>query len=82
MPEREGRRRQSVPPEWAVVFIPERRPETADLFFWIQFASLWERLAGISHHHRSEYLTKAKDCLEKAQVIRSKMSESNDTGHK
>jgi hypothetical protein len=62
-----------------VVFIRERRAETADLFFWVQFASLWDRLAEISHQHRSEYLIKAKDCLERARLIKSKMSESDDT---
>ena len=64
---------------WAVVCTPERRAHESDYFFWVQLASLWERLAEFSHEHQSEYLSKAKDCMEKARLMKSKILEGDDT---
>jgi hypothetical protein len=59
--------------EAALVSPIEDQTANPDLFFWVQFGLLWERLAGISDVHRSEYLEKARTCLERAEIIRAKL---------
>jgi len=51
----------------------EGQAPNPDLFFWVQFGLLWERLAEISDVHRSEYLEKARICLQLAEIIRTNL---------
>ena len=55
----------------------ENQPLSSDLRFWVQFAVVWDRLAEMSSGaNRSEYLAKAKTCIERADSIRAKHSQA------
>lgn len=64
--------------EGEVVRSDENQSSNPDVLFWVQFALLWERLAEMSHLHRFEYLSKARACLARAEIIRSELSRSGN----